>query len=183
MDRGHRQPGAGGDRERLALGGDLAAEIVRVRLRVGAGLVEQRIGRSGVADRARGARVHHFLHAGARRRLEHDARPLDARPDDVALGVPRPHEEAGRRVVDLAAAVDRRGDGGGVHDVAAYDLHLEPGERRRIGVRADHRPHRLGAGDELPAEVVAEVSVRSRDECRLHVGCVPSSPSRVNGRG
>src|SRR5438876_11771081 len=89
----------------LLLGGDLPAHVVGVRLAVDVRLVEWLIGTGGEAHRARGAGVEDLLHARARRRLEHVARALDARPDDVALGVARPHEEARRRVVEARAAL------------------------------------------------------------------------------
>src|SRR5262249_30552961 len=85
MDRYERDPGLLGDGERLLLGRDLAAEVVRVRLRVRARLVPARRRRVGVPDRAGRARVDELLDTGARRRLDHVPRAVDARPDDVAL--------------------------------------------------------------------------------------------------
>src|SRR5207245_9801673 len=84
---GDRQARPPGERERLLLGGDLPAQVVRVRLGVEVRLVEWLIGTRGEAHRARGAGVEGLLHARARRRLEHVARALHPRPDDVALGV------------------------------------------------------------------------------------------------
>jgi hypothetical protein len=60
-------------------------------------------------------------------------RAVDARADDVALRVARPHEEAGGGVIDAAAALDRACGRRGIEDVAVDDLDVEARERRGIG--------------------------------------------------
>src|SRR5262249_60885494 len=101
-------------------------------------------------------------------RLHEVAGAVHARPDDGTLGVLRPHEEAGGRVVHAPAALHRASDGIDVQDVAVHDLDVETLERRRIGRRTDHRPDGLATLHQQAADVVAHVAVGTGYQSRTH---------------
>jgi len=96
--------------------------------------------------------IDHAAHIGALARVEHGTRAVHVVAVDLP-GILRPQAIVGRHVEDHGAAPDDGGEGVGIEDVAAENLHAAAAERLQAACGAREDPDAVAVGDEQPRHV------------------------------